>query len=115
MLQTDTLIEQMFGQLASRQRADIIYHGAMLRVSELNKRLFLAQSKVQGFESKYGTTLAQLEARGVPENASYEVHEDYILWEHWMAEMRRAQAELQSIEPLVRQIPPVERVQDARS
>ena len=108
MLQTDTPIERMFGRLASRQRADIIYHGALLRVSELNKRLFLAQSKVHGFESKYGTTLAQLEALGVPENASYEVHEDYILWQHWTAELQRANEELQSIELVVRQTGPAE-------
>jgi hypothetical protein len=68
-------------------------------ISQQNERLLLAQGKVQGFQKKYGTTLAQFEALGVPENASYEAHEDYILWQHWATEVRRAKEELQSAEP----------------
>jgi hypothetical protein len=38
---------------------------------------------VRRFEAKYGTTLDMLESRGLPEDADYEMHEDYIEWHYW--------------------------------
>jgi hypothetical protein len=63
----------------------IISHGTALGLPELRKRLSLAESKVRRFEEKYGATLAQLDADGLPDDAGYEMHEDYIMWDHWAA------------------------------
>ena len=78
MPQIDTDFEQVFRQLNRQQRADIIYHGALLRLSELKKQHFLAESKLREFETKYGQSLSQLERVGLPEDAYLEMHEDYI-------------------------------------
>jgi len=43
----------------------------------------VAISKVRQFEEKYHTTLTQLEQDGLPDEADYEMHEEYILWRHW--------------------------------
>lgn len=55
---------------------------------DLQKRLAHAQENVRKFEAKYGTTLDMLESKGLPEDASYEMHEDYIEWHYW-ARMRK--------------------------
>lgn len=61
----------------------VIRHGVALYQMTLKKRLFLAQAKIKGFEDKYQIALSQLDEKGLPEDASYEMHEDYILWHHW--------------------------------
>lgn len=42
-----------------------------------------AERKVREFEVRHHTTLAQLSAVGLPGNADYAMHEDYIEWHHW--------------------------------
>ncbi len=39
--------------------------------------------EIRFFEEKYRMTLSELEEEGLPDNADYEMHEDYILWHHW--------------------------------
>ena len=114
MLQIDTDFEQVFRQLNRQQRADIIYHGAVLRLSELKKRRFLAESKLREFEAKYDQSLSQLEAVGLPDDASLAMHEDYILWCHWEQEADTAAEELRSLEPLVNQPFPLSDTSHAR-
>jgi len=75
--------EQVFLSLPSEEREMIISHGTALRLSDLKKRHFLATSKVRHFEEKYHSTLAQLEQEGLPDDADYEMHEEYIMWRHW--------------------------------
>jgi len=57
--------------------------GCEVRRLSLEKRLARAQSKVQAFEARYHTTLNQLEANGLPDDADYAMHEDYIEWHYW--------------------------------
>ena len=75
--------EQAFLSLPSEEREIIISHGTALRLSDLKKRQFLAMSKIRHFEEKYHTTLEQLEEEGLPDDAGYEMHEEYIMWRHW--------------------------------
>ena len=114
MLQIDTDFEQVFRQLNRQQRADIIYHGAVLRLSELKKRRFIAESKIREFEARYRQSLRQLEEVGLPDDASLEMHEDYILWCHWEQEADTAAEELRSLEPLVNQPFPLSDTAHAR-
>ena len=93
-------IEELFSALVPEEKASVISHGVALRLSDLQKRLFLAKSKVQQFEEKYHTTLEELDAEGLPDDADYEVHEDYIMWHHWaevIGETKERIASLQEI------------------
>lgn len=35
------------------------------------------------FEEKYHTTLARLDTDGLPDNADFEMHENFVMWHHW--------------------------------
>ena len=70
-------MENTFHALPPEERAAVISHGVAVRFSELNKRHFLAESKIRFFEDKYKTTLSEIERKGLPDDADYEMHEDY--------------------------------------
>jgi len=57
--------------------------GVPLLVTEAEGRLALAERKIRAFERMYGTTLAQLRRNGLPDDASMEMHEDFIEWSGW--------------------------------
>ena len=76
-------IEHDFLALPQAERQTIISYGAALRLADLNKRLFFAESKVRYFEEKHNTDLVHLDAEGLPDDAGFELHEDYIMWHHW--------------------------------
>ena len=93
-------IEKAFLSLPPEEQETIIRRGVALRLSDLKKRLFLAESKVRYFEEKYQTTLAQLDAEGIPDDAGPEMHEDYIMWHHWDAVARKTRQDIESIQPI---------------
>ncbi len=96
-------IEQTFLSLPREERETIISHGTAIRLSNLKKRLFLAESKVQHFEEQYKITLAQLDAQGLPDDAGYEMHEDYIMWHHWAAVADKIKKDTVSLEKIAQQ------------
>jgi len=98
-----TQAEKTFLSLPREEREVIISHGTALRLSELRKRLFLAESKVRHFEGKYKVTLAQLDADGLPDDAGYEMHEDYIMWHHWAEVADKVKSDIVSLEEIVQQ------------
>jgi len=93
-------IEGLFSFLPQGERAAIISYGVAIRLSDLRKRLFLAESKVRHFEEKFQTTLAELEAEGLPDDADWEMHEDYILWHHWAEVIGKTREALASLEEI---------------
>ncbi len=97
-----TDIERVFSSLPPEERETIIRHGVALRISDLKKRLFLAQSKVRQFEEQYGTTLERLETEGLSDDASYEMHEDYIVWRHWAIVAQKAMQDINSLQDIAR-------------
>jgi len=76
-------IEKLFDSLAVEEKTAIITHGMAFYLSAIKKRLFVAHAKVHDFEKKYCTTLKELDANGLPDDAGFEIHEDYIMWHHW--------------------------------
>jgi hypothetical protein len=86
----DKNIENKFSLLSQKEKIAVISHGVAVRFSELNKRLFLAQSKVSHFEKKYDLKLTELEEKGLPDNADFEMHEEYIMWHHWTKVINKA-------------------------
>ena len=97
---TPQAIEGLFSSLPQGERAAIISYGIAIRLSSLRKRLFLAESKVKHFEEKFQTTLAELDAEGLPDDADWEMHEDYILWHHWAEVIGKTQEALVSLEEM---------------
>lgn len=98
-----TQVEKTFASLPREEREAIISHGAVLRLSSLRKRLFLAQSKERLFEERYGINLTQLDAKGLPDDAGYEMHEDYIMWHHWAAVAGKLEEDIASLETIAQQ------------
>jgi len=91
-------IENKFSSLSTEEKVSVISHGVALRLSEWNKRLFLAESKVRHFEDKYRTSLAELDAEGLPDDADHEMHEDYIMWHHWTEALEKAKKQVRDLE-----------------
>ncbi|WP_045217473.1 hypothetical protein [Desulfonatronovibrio magnus] len=91
-------IESRFLSLTQEEKTAVITHGVALRISDLKNRLFLAESKVRSFEEKYQTTLDDLEARGLPDDADMDMHEDYIMWHHWTDEAANTKNKLKDLE-----------------
>jgi hypothetical protein len=98
-----TALERAFAALSRAERETIIRHGVALRVADLQQRLFLAQSKLRAFAEQYQTTLEQLEAAGLPDDASYEMHEEYIMWHHWAAVAQQVAQDLQALHAIAQQ------------
>jgi hypothetical protein len=95
-----TEIEKDFLSLPREEREIIIRHGVAFRLSGLRKRLFLAESKIRDFEEKYKSTLDQLDMKGLPNGAGYEMHEDYIMWHHWQTMSRKVKQDIESIQKI---------------
>jgi hypothetical protein len=99
-------LQETFRQLSQPQQLAIIYHGAPWRLADLQKRHFLAQSKVRAFEETYQHTLHHWHQQGLPDDASPAMHEDYILWHHWAATVDRTADEIGKRQALIEQGPP---------
>ena len=98
--EVNTQIENTFLSLSRLEREAIITHGAAIRSSSLKQRLFLAQSKERSFEEKYHTTLEALSTSGLPDQADYEMHEDYLMWMHWAEVAAQCEKDLAALEKI---------------
>ena len=76
-------VSDVFATLPREDQREIFNIGTSFRLLDLQKRLAHAQANVREFEANYGTTLDMLESKGLPEDADYEMHEDYIEWHYW--------------------------------
>ena len=70
-------------ELPAREMVSILRQGSILRLPHLEARLQMAQERVNRFETTYATTLEELETQGLPDDAGYQMHEDFIEWEYW--------------------------------
>ncbi len=96
----DENIESNFSSLSAEEKVSVISHGVALRLSEWKKRLFLAESKVRFFEEKYRMSLAELDTKGLPDDAGHEMHEDYIMWHHWTEALEKARKQVMDLETI---------------
>lgn len=70
-------------ELPTREMLSILRQGSVLRLPYLEERLRYAEARVRHYETTYATTLEALLDEGLPDDAGYEMHEDFIEWEHW--------------------------------
>ena len=96
-------MEKAFLALSPEERGAVISYGVALRLSHLKKRLFLAENKIRYFEEKYKTTLPLLERRGLPDDAGFETHEDYLMWRHWVRAFEKAKNDMVALEKIAQQ------------
>ncbi len=96
-------IEDLFSTLMPAEKVSVISHGVALRLSDLQKRRFLAESKVRHFEEKHHTTLERLDAEGLPDDADYEMHEDYVMWHHWAEVLEETEERIASLQKIAEQ------------
>jgi len=96
MLEPEVL-DRVFHSLPPEDLVEILSIGAAFRSLRLKKQLARAQSKIQEFEARYHTTLHQLEAEGLPNDADYAMHEDYIEWHYWSRVLERTRKTLDTL------------------
>jgi len=59
-------------------------------MTQTESRLALAEYKIAAFERKYHTTLTRLRQDGLPDDASLEMHEDFVEWSGWQCTREEA-------------------------
>ncbi len=87
-------VSDVFATLPREDQKEIFNIGTAFRLLDLQKRLAQAQENVREFEAQYGTALDMLESEGLPEDANYEMHEDYIEWHYWARVREKTQGTL---------------------
>ena len=101
MLLEPELLERAFHSLAPEDRAEIFSVGAAFHRLNLAKKTERAESKVRELEARYHTTLTQIEAVGIPDDADYGMHEDYIEWHYWSRTLEQSQKALSTLSALL--------------
>jgi len=91
-------IENLFESLTPEDKIAILRHGISLYLSSLKKRLFLAQAKIRQFEEKYQISLDQLDKEGLPDDADYQLHEDYLMWHHWADNIGKLKKQIDTLD-----------------
>lgn len=80
----DTIVSVMnIAELPAQEMLSILRQGSILRLPYLEARLQQARERVARFEETYQTTVDELSAQGLPDDANYQFHEDFIEWEYW--------------------------------
>lgn len=97
--ETLSLIEDL--SLSEEELIPILKQGAVLRLPYLESRLVQAERHVQSFEKKYATTLDVLRAQGLPDDAGYEMHEDFIEWEYWNDSLDKMRASIKHVRAML--------------
>lgn len=88
-------------ELPVEELASILRQGAILRLPYLESRLLQAREQVRRFEEKYRTTLDVLGSQGLPDDADYEMHADFIEWEYWSDVLRQTGLTVRNVKTLL--------------
>jgi len=93
--------EFSLAELMPETRQRLVELGAPLLLTEVEGRVALAEKKLRAFEQEYGTTLAQLGRNGLPDDASLEMHQDFVEWSGWQRTLEESRQTLASLKPLL--------------
>ena len=91
-------IENLFSALSQVEKRAIISHGTAFYLSSLKKQLFLARAKMRHFEDKYGISLDILNEQGLPDDADFRMHEDYVMWQHWVDKSKKIEKQVKQLD-----------------
>ena len=99
----DTIVSVMdIAELPSQEMLSILRQGSILRLPHLEGRLRQAQERVAYFEETYKITLDELLAQGLPDNANYQMHEDFIEWEYWQDVGNETEIVIRNVKQILR-------------
>jgi hypothetical protein len=93
--------EFSLSELVPEVQQRLVEFGAPLLLTEVEGRLALTERKMRAFERKYGTTFALLLQNGLPDDASLEMHEDFVEWSGWQRTHEESSQILASLKPLM--------------
>jgi len=88
-------------ELPTEELASILKQGALLRLPYLQVRLRQAKEQVSSFEAKHDTTLDVLKRQGLPDDADYAMHEDFVEWEYWSHVAHTTEVAVASVQTLL--------------
>ena len=88
-------------ELPAQEMISILRQGSVLRLPYLEERLRHAQEHVRRFEAAYAVTLEELRAQGLPEDADYQAHEDFIEWEYWHDVLRETGTIIKNVKTIL--------------
>jgi len=91
-------------ELPVEELASILRQGVILRLPYLEGRLLQAREQVRCFEEKHKTTLDILRSQGLPDDADYEMHEDFIEWEYWSDVLRQTGLTVRNVKTLLERV-----------
>jgi len=91
-------------EIPANELRTIIKQGAMLRLPYLESRFLQAKKNVQNYEKKYKTDFKKLKLTGLPEDAGYDMHEDFIEWEYWYDVMNDTGQIVDQINKLLKEV-----------
>ncbi len=77
------MIESTGVKLPAQEWERIIQLGMDGHIKELESELARTIKNIQMLEVKYKMTFARLEEVGLPDNAGWKEHEDYVEWSSW--------------------------------
>lgn len=100
--ETASLIEDL--NLPEEELVPILKQGAVLRLPYLESRLVQAEQHVLFFEEKYAITLDRLRTQGLPDDAGYEMHEDFIEWEYWNDSLNKIRVSVRQVKAMLEKI-----------
>ena len=106
MILEPEIVDRAFHALTPEDRGEVFSVGAAFHRLNLAKRLERSEHKVRELEARYHTTLAQLEAEGLPDDADYAMHEDYIEWHYWSRVREQTQQALATLSLLAPAVEP---------
>ncbi|OQY26732.1 MAG: hypothetical protein B6243_13835 [Anaerolineaceae bacterium 4572_5.2] len=76
-------------------------YGSYLLLTEVESRLALAKEKLAFFQKKYNISLTNLNEKGLPEDADWKMHEDYVEWSGWQVSYDEARETLDALRGIV--------------
>jgi len=89
-------------EIPREELESILHQGALLRLPFLEGKLNQATARVKDFEEKHNITLPKLKQQGLPANAGYELHEDFIEWEYWVDARETLRSTILKVRQLLR-------------
>jgi hypothetical protein len=88
--------------LPAREWQRVTQLGARRRARELEKQLAEAEQKILAFEEKYGMTFERLQEVGLPSDADWPAHEEFIEWSSWESHRKELCQMLTTLQSLAR-------------
>jgi hypothetical protein len=84
-------------QLPTKVWQRIVQLGVERYIQELEAQLEEAQQQIAEFEHKFGMSFADIEQEGLPEDADWQAHEDWVEWSSWEGLKADLEQQLESL------------------